>query len=107
MTFRERDQEAETNHGVPTPLATEETAEPTPLTEDEAETPEPVPEEAFTPLPARGEDPVRLYLGQWRRLGRLLGCQRGGHPVVGFGLLIAFPECHAVTRKSSRFIASF
>src|SRR6266566_5147080 len=62
MTFRERDQEAETNHGVPTPLATEETAEPTPLTEDEAETPEPVPEEAFTPLPARGEDPVRLYL---------------------------------------------
>src|SRR5439155_7876610 len=62
MTFRERDQEAETNHGVPTPLATEETVEPTPLTEDEAETPEPVPEEAFTPLPARGEDPVRLYL---------------------------------------------
>ena len=45
MTFRERDQEAETNHGVPTTLATEETAEPTPLTEDEAETPEPVPEE--------------------------------------------------------------
>jgi len=62
MTFRERDQEAETNHGVPTPLATEETAEPTPLTEDDAETPEPIPEEAFTPLPARGEDPVRLYL---------------------------------------------
>jgi len=62
MTFRERDQEAETNHGVPTTLATEETAEPTPLTEDEAETPEPIPEEAFTPLPARGEDPVRLYL---------------------------------------------
>ncbi len=62
MTFRERDQEAETNHGVPTTLATEETAEPTPPTEDEAETPEPVPEEAFTPLPARGEDPVRLYL---------------------------------------------
>src|SRR2546422_7346283 len=62
MTFKERDQEAETNHGVPTTLATEETAEPTPLTEDEAETPEPIPEEAFTPLPARGEDPVRLYL---------------------------------------------
>src|SRR5438034_4442912 len=62
MTFRERDQEAETNHGVPTTLATEETAEPTPLTEDDAETPEPIPEEAFTPLPARGEDPVRLYL---------------------------------------------
>jgi len=62
MTFRERDQEAETNHGVPTTLAAEETAEPTPLTEDDAETPEPIPEEAFTPLPARGEDPVRLYL---------------------------------------------
>src|SRR3989442_9831721 len=62
MTFRERDQEAETNHGVPTPLATEETAEPTPLTEDEAETPEPVPEEALAALPSRGEDPVRLYL---------------------------------------------
>src|SRR5438552_17495817 len=62
MTFRERDQEAETNHGVPTTLAAEETAEPTPLTEDDAETPEPIPEEAFTPLPARGEDPVRLCL---------------------------------------------
>src|SRR5712664_3337031 len=68
MTFRERDQEAETNHGVPTTLATEETAEPTPPTEDEAETPEPVPEEAFTPLPARGEDPVRLYL---KEIGRV------------------------------------
>src|SRR5215510_12017280 len=68
MTFRERDQEVETSPGVPTTLATEETAEPTPLTEDEAETPEPVPEEAFTPLPARGEDPVRLYL---REIGKV------------------------------------
>src|SRR5437867_9389518 len=62
MTFREREQETETNHRVHTTLATEETAQPKPLTEDEAETPEPIPEEAFTPLPARGEDPVRLYL---------------------------------------------
>src|SRR5499427_6989640 len=62
MTFRERDQEADTSHGVPTTMAPEETTEQAPLVEDEAEAPEPVPEEAFTPLPARGEDPVRLYL---------------------------------------------
>jgi len=62
MTFRERDQEADTSHGVPTTLAPEETTEQAPVIEDEAEAPEPVPEEAFTPLPARGEDPVRLYL---------------------------------------------
>src|SRR5215813_3371409 len=62
MTFRERDQEADTSHGMPTTVAPEETTEQAPLIEDEAEAPEPVPEEAFTPLPARGEDPVRLYL---------------------------------------------
>src|SRR5262249_58225662 len=63
MTFRERDHEADASQGVPTTtLAPEETTEQAPLIEDEAEAPEPVPEEAFTPLPARGEDPVRLYL---------------------------------------------
>src|SRR5438128_1318910 len=62
MTFRERDQEAETNHAVPTTMAPEETVEHPPLIEDEAEARDAIPEEAFTPLPARGEDPVRLYL---------------------------------------------
>src|SRR3989442_824496 len=107
MTFRERDQEAETNHGVPTPLATEETAEPTPLTEVEADRVLAPGGQGGERLFGNGLRGLGLVLGQWRRLGRLLGCQRGGHPVVGFGLLIAFPECHAVTRKSSRFIASF
>ncbi len=62
MTFRERDPETDASHSVPTVLAPEEVAEQPPLIEDEAEAREPVPEEAFTPLPARGEDPVRLYL---------------------------------------------
>src|SRR5262245_4358718 len=62
MTFRERDQEADTSHGVPTTLAPEETTGQATVIEEEAQSPERVPEQAFTPLPAPGEDPVRLYL---------------------------------------------
>src|SRR2546426_7420167 len=62
MTFRERDQETEASNAVPTALAPEEVAEQPQLVEDEAEARDAIPEEAFTPLPARGEDPVRLYL---------------------------------------------
>src|SRR5713101_9972363 len=69
MTFRERDPETDASHSVPTVLAPEEVAEQPPLIEDEAEAREPVPEEAFTPLPARGEDPVRLYL---KEIGKVL-----------------------------------
>jgi RNA polymerase primary sigma factor len=62
MTFREPDQEPPLeSQVVPTALA--EAAIATPLTEEEADDHlQPVPEEAFTPLPAKGEDPVRLYL---------------------------------------------
>src|SRR5438445_13776349 len=62
MTFRERDQETEASNAVPTALAPEEVTEQPQLVEDEAEARDAIPEEAFTPLPARGEDPVRLYL---------------------------------------------
>jgi RNA polymerase primary sigma factor len=42
--------------------AAEEEPQPTVLADDEADEIRPVPEEALTPLPAKGEDPVRLYL---------------------------------------------
>jgi RNA polymerase primary sigma factor len=42
--------------------AAEEEPQQTVLAEDEADEIRPVPEEALTPLPAKGEDPVRLYL---------------------------------------------
>jgi RNA polymerase primary sigma factor len=63
MTFRAPDQETPLDsHVVPTALV-EEPPERAALHEEEAEEPlQPVPEEAFTPLPAKGEDPVRLYL---------------------------------------------
>jgi RNA polymerase primary sigma factor len=64
MTFRERD-----NNEVPlgtTPAATalmpEEATDRAPQLEEEAEETTPLPEEALAPSPARGEDPVRLYL---------------------------------------------
>jgi RNA polymerase primary sigma factor len=65
MTFREP---AHENHNeaeqlVPVAaLATEEETPPAAIHEDEADEIQPVPEEALTPLPAKGEDPVRLYL---------------------------------------------
>jgi len=65
MTFREQAHENhnEAEHLVPaTALATEEETTPAAIHEDEADEIQPVPEEALTPLPAKGEDPVRLYL---------------------------------------------
>jgi RNA polymerase primary sigma factor len=62
MTFREtaRDTTIDSTEMVPTALATEEERE-TPVIHDEEDLP-PVSEEVLTPLPAKGEDPVRLYL---------------------------------------------
>jgi RNA polymerase primary sigma factor len=64
MTFRERD-----NNEVPlgttpatTALMPEEAPDRPPQLEEEAEETTPLPEEALAPSPARGEDPVRLYL---------------------------------------------
>jgi RNA polymerase primary sigma factor len=51
----------ETTDVVSPALATEEPEAPV-LAEEEAEELPPIPEEALTPLPAKGEDPVRLYL---------------------------------------------
>src|SRR5437763_6462923 len=65
MTFREQAQENhnEAEHLVPpAALATEEETTPAAIHDDEADEVRPVPEEALTPLPAKGEDPVRLYL---------------------------------------------
>jgi RNA polymerase primary sigma factor len=65
MTFREQAHENhnEAEHLVPAAaLATEEEPTPTAIHEDEGDEIQPVPEEALTPLPAKGEDPVRLYL---------------------------------------------
>src|SRR5439155_3968280 len=42
-----------------------------------------------------------LVLDQLRLLGDLLRRQRRRHGVARLGLLITFPECHAVTRNSS------
>ena len=64
MTFREQAQEnhnSEAEHLVPAAaLATEEETPPATIHDDDEV--QPVPEEALTPLPAKGEDPVRLYL---------------------------------------------
>ena len=61
MTFREPSREMETTDVMQPALATEEPVAPV-LAEEEAEELPPIPEEALTPLPAKGEDPVRLYL---------------------------------------------
>jgi RNA polymerase primary sigma factor len=62
MTFREtaRDTTIDATDAVPAALTTEEPEAPV-LAAEEEELP-PVSEEALTPLPAKGEDPVRLYL---------------------------------------------
>src|SRR5437667_7053184 len=64
MTFREQAQEnhnSEAEHLVPAAaLATEEETPPATIHDDDEV--QPVPEEALTPLPAKGEDPVQLYL---------------------------------------------
>src|SRR5438552_15887347 len=68
MTFREPDHDSSTEaaHIVPTALvATSEDEHETPtlvVDEEAEENLQPVREEALTPIPAKGEDPVRLYL---------------------------------------------
>ena len=65
MTFRESAPglTIESADVVPAALTTDEEPETPALAEDEtAEGVRPVPEEAFAPLPSKGEDPVRLYL---------------------------------------------
>jgi RNA polymerase primary sigma factor len=65
MTFREtaRDTTIDATEVVPAALATEEEHETPVLAAEEAEEElPPVSEEVLTPLPAKGEDPVRLYL---------------------------------------------
>jgi RNA polymerase primary sigma factor len=62
MTFRDDHETLGATPVAPATLIHEESADRPPLAHDEHEGPEPVPEEAFTPLPARAEDPVRLYL---------------------------------------------
>jgi RNA polymerase primary sigma factor len=73
MTFREPDAEIaiETSHAVPVAIAAGaaigiagEPGEtpPAAVLEDEGDVAESVPGEALAPLPAKGEDPVRLYL---------------------------------------------
>jgi RNA polymerase primary sigma factor len=63
MTFRERDQQEnpEATAVVPAALMTDEEPEAAALVEEEQEE-RPAREEELTALPARGEDPVRLYL---------------------------------------------
>jgi RNA polymerase primary sigma factor len=61
MTFREPSREMETTDVMTPTMAAEEPVAPV-LSEEEAEELPPIPEEALTPLPAKGEDPVRLYL---------------------------------------------
>src|SRR5262245_14938582 len=65
MTFRGNSNEVtiETANILPTALATEDEPETPVLVEDDSEDGiRPVPDEVLTPLPAKGEDPVRLYL---------------------------------------------
>ncbi len=63
MTFRDPEHELDASQVLPAALASDEPVEPPALAAaEEVEEPEPVPEETLTPLPDRGEDPVRLYL---------------------------------------------
>jgi len=60
MTFRGAGSDREA--AVPTALVGAEETERAVLPDDEPDEPRAVPEETLTPLPAKGEDPVRLYL---------------------------------------------
>src|SRR5499426_2385235 len=65
MTFRDQTHQnhSEAEHLVPAALTAEDEPETPVLVEDDSEEGlRPVPDEVLTPLPAKGEDPVRLYL---------------------------------------------
>src|SRR5207302_1393398 len=62
MTFREPARESSTDVTEIVPAALHEEPEAPVLVEEHEEELPPVSEEALTPLPAKGEDPVRLYL---------------------------------------------
>jgi len=62
MTFREPARESNTDVTEIVPTALHEEPEAPVLVEEHEEELPPVSEEALTPLPAKGEDPVRLYL---------------------------------------------
>ncbi len=75
MTFREPETTTETAHVAPSSLMTEGGADHPPVVDDERDGPEPVPEEALAPLPARVEDPVRLYLKEIGKVALLTARQ--------------------------------
>src|SRR5262245_12197911 len=77
MTFREtaRETTLDATHVAPASLMTEETPEHPPLIDDTHEGPDPVPEEVLAPLPARVEDPVRLYLKEIGKVSLLTARQ--------------------------------
>ena len=78
MTFREPDRESRvaTTEVVPTALLPEDAEPANALIEEEAEEHvQPVPDEALTPLPAKGEDPVRLYLKEIGKVSLLTARQ--------------------------------
>jgi RNA polymerase primary sigma factor len=75
MTFRERtDDTTDTTETVPTTLVADEEPE-TPTLVDEAEDTQAGHEEVFAPLPAKGEDPVRLYLKEIGKVSLLTAQQ--------------------------------
>ena len=78
MTFREPEHDASTEatRVVPTALVTTEEQETAPLIEEDAEDNlQTVREEALVPGPAKGEDPVRLYLKEIGKVSLLTADQ--------------------------------
>jgi RNA polymerase primary sigma factor len=78
MTFREPDTDTTlgVNPAAPTTLMSEEAVgSPRQVDEDSEEETAPLPGEALTPSPARGEDPVRLYLKEIGKVSLLTARQ--------------------------------
>ncbi len=77
MTFREPVHETtlDATPGAPASMITDQAVQHPPLVDDDHEGPEAVSEESLTPLPARVEDPVRLYLKEIGRVSLLTARQ--------------------------------